>query len=943
MQNYSIREDEEDVYLQQEVNADEMKSDLLDMIQQEIERESKVAEELAAKGQPIAPSVDVTQAPAPRKKKKRTTVVPPLAANTTEHAAVVNVDTTVQEISKSRETSKSDSVKIADKRLIHQWEKLFEELDTDHDQKVQWGEILDTIAELIINKSMPSDLGTLTRNKVKTEVNGIVNTVIGNLEVDAASNVSFAEFVRFMKSKTIKEARFRGIAQTIGLTEPNSPAFFRRVSYVALMKGMPAGVFPIVNHRQRVIGLMGKETWFTMFAGLVTYIKFRHDALSQPRVQMTSRKVISKWLMVRKLRTVTLPEPVYLGPNALLVKRNFQAMQQSVFRQWRLIIVDGCATGARSLYPTSTVPAYRQRQRLKTAAKQVKLPDRARTIATAVLIEWFEHHLKVPTPADMTFEALSLGHDYDRELKIHRVRVLQLNLPSGLHPKLDKEGDLIGFQGVAPKRDILKALVLYEESCVVIREMIKMEDSWGVSATNINLRRKVDATHPTELYTDKLPAEDKSLEGRQRWFESIHERKLQDEEARTNPIEKGVDQLRFMCREEPDPSIVPFDQWGTEDKVVPPPDEERFIDESTMLNRFFYKTRGKHWRRSANWCKKTKHLNSWEGVATDDEGWVVSLCLRRNQLTGTLPRAICNLRRLQVLDLRNNHELKGMLPEEINFMFNLRVLSLDGCPKLSGDLPTTITQLEHLAVLSVKNCEGLEGVLPVGLDEMTSLEELNFHGCFRLGGQIPQKLGQLPNLKFVSFAHCAGLDGPIPPDLGKSRRLNMINLLNCSGLTGPLPECIAFKGIVHDHIEFLDVRGCPGLTDAQPKSFVREHKAADAVNPRDRVFGGIAATEEMKSQDPEQVVVEDTESEPEVEEDEGWEVYREDESVGGNSAMTAYHQVASAFTKLKPSEQQAYLDALSPAQLVAFQGFLGKSRNVAAPPMPSKKRKSVLE
>ncbi|CAM9141724.1 unnamed protein product, partial [Choristocarpus tenellus] len=53
---------------------------------------------------------------------------------------------------------------------------------------------------------------------------------------------------------------------------------------------------------------------------------------------------------------------------------------------------------------------------------------------------------------------------------------------------------------------------------------------------------------------------------------------------------------------------------------------------------------------------------TWYGVRVDDQGWVIEINLRENNLKGTVPEALGDLPALRQLDLSFN-QLSGVLVE----------------------------------------------------------------------------------------------------------------------------------------------------------------------------------------------------------------------------------------------------------------------------------------
>ncbi|TGG87743.1 MAG: hypothetical protein ERJ69_00420, partial [Aphanocapsa feldmannii 288cV] len=84
-----------------------------------------------------------------------------------------------------------------------------------------------------------------------------------------------------------------------------------------------------------------------------------------------------------------------------------------------------------------------------------------------------------------------------------------------------------------------------------------------------------------------------------------------------------------------------------------------------VLIELYNATNGSNWRRRATWrranWKSNRPISQWYGVTTDRSGRVTRLNLSRNQLTGSIPAALANLKNLKALNLSGN-QLTGSIP-----------------------------------------------------------------------------------------------------------------------------------------------------------------------------------------------------------------------------------------------------------------------------------------
>ena len=135
-----------------------------------------------------------------------------------------------------------------------------------------------------------------------------------------------------------------------------------------------------------------------------------------------------------------------------------------------------------------------------------------------------------------------------------------------------------------------------------------------------------------------------------------------------------------------------------------------------------------------NWTPSAPS-SAWEGVSFDRQGCVRSLILTdhnpplevsegvfpealeflsnvlfldlsHNELSGDLPREVCNLAHLQFLYL-NNNALEGELGPDIEKLASLKTLNLSG-NQLTGQLEPSLSALQELEILCLSN-NSLEG------------------------------------------------------------------------------------------------------------------------------------------------------------------------------------------------------------------------------------------
>ncbi len=247
-----------------------------------------------------------------------------------------------------------------------------------------------------------------------------------------------------------------------------------------------------------------------------------------------------------------------------------------------------------------------------------------------------------------------------------------------------------------------------------------------------------------------------------------------------------------------------------------------------VLVTLYDETGGPDWGENANWTTD-RSLNTWDGIETDEEGYITEIFMPWNNLTGSIPPELGDLRSLEVLALYGNdlsgpippeigrltalrrlsissNELEGPIPPEIGNLINVDTMYLAG-NNLSGPIPPefgNLAALEHLAIFEnelsgplpaemgkLKKLKNLwavdnrfEGPLPPELGDMTSLEDLSLSRN-RITGSIPPELGKLQALKDLGLGD-NGLTGSMPPELGNLVSLEGMFLMR-NGLSGSIP------------------------------------------------------------------------------------------------------------------------------------------------------------
>ena len=207
------------------------------------------------------------------------------------------------------------------------------------------------------------------------------------------------------------------------------------------------------------------------------------------------------------------------------------------------------------------------------------------------------------------------------------------------------------------------------------------------------------------------------------------------------------------------------------------------------LSAFYRATDGDNWIQNDNWditkVPSEEELGTWAGVLLN-EGFLVELVMEANNLRGTLPPELGNLRNLMALRLSENEGLTGQIRPELGNLEQLRVLSLRN-NSLSGSIPSELGSLGQLRGLDLSS-NSLSGAIPPELHNLELVQGLDLSSN-SLSGKIPRQFGNIELLQEL-WLHRNSLSGSIPPELGSLENLRMLSLWGNS-LSGRIPSELA--------------------------------------------------------------------------------------------------------------------------------------------------------
>lgn len=166
--------------------------------------------------------------------------------------------------------------------------------------------------------------------------------------------------------------------------------------------------------------------------------------------------------------------------------------------------------------------------------------------------------------------------------------------------------------------------------------------------------------------------------------------------------------------------------------------------EKQVLLDLYTATNGLEWNKQWN---VEQPVETWYGVTVDNNK-VTGINLLFNNLNGTLPASLGQLKNLKKLELSFN-PISGTIPAELGNLEQLEVLAINGTA-VSGNIPESLGRLSNLKQLHLSSNQ-LSGMVPESLGKLRKIEVFNVFDN-DLHGSLPQELASCPNLKQLMVA-----------------------------------------------------------------------------------------------------------------------------------------------------------------------------------------------
>ncbi|MED6106713.1 hypothetical protein PIB30_007036 [Stylosanthes scabra] len=185
---------------------------------------------------------------------------------------------------------------------------------------------------------------------------------------------------------------------------------------------------------------------------------------------------------------------------------------------------------------------------------------------------------------------------------------------------------------------------------------------------------------------------------------------------------------------------------------------------------------------------------------------VVSIVLKSQNLSGTLPPQLARLPYLQEIDLTLNYlngtipkqwsslnlvnislygnRVTGPIPKELGNITTLKILVLE-FNQLSGNLPPELGNLPQIETLLLTS-NNFTGELPASFANLTTLKNIRL-GDNQFSGAIPNFIQNWKSVETMVIQG-SGFSGPIPSGISLLKNLTDLRISDLNGSNSPFPQ-----------------------------------------------------------------------------------------------------------------------------------------------------------
>lgn len=178
------------------------------------------------------------------------------------------------------------------------------------------------------------------------------------------------------------------------------------------------------------------------------------------------------------------------------------------------------------------------------------------------------------------------------------------------------------------------------------------------------------------------------------------------------------------------------------------------------------------------------------------------LSLHANKFYGHIPKELCHLTSLQILDLAHNN-LSGTIPscfsnfnsmaprqDSVGKIYFYKLFCDSALVVMKGKVVEYSTILGYVRSMDLSSND-LSGEIPKELTSLNELQSLSLSDNFLLG-KIPQDIGAMGSLGSLDFSHNQLL-GEIPQSLARLKFLSHLNF-SYNNLSGRIPPGTQLQG-----------------------------------------------------------------------------------------------------------------------------------------------------
>lgn len=219
--------------------------------------------------------------------------------------------------------------------------------------------------------------------------------------------------------------------------------------------------------------------------------------------------------------------------------------------------------------------------------------------------------------------------------------------------------------------------------------------------------------------------------------------------------------------------------------------------EFQALKALYNSTGGDNWTNRTGWeninttATKNDVTTAWNGIRSIIDGHITEIFYYNNNLAGSLPPEIGELKWLVDLAIYNN-KLSGQIPSEIGVITSLVSCNLNS-NQLTSPLPNSLGNLINLVNISLSN-NYLDIPFPVAIfQNLTKLGYVYLDGC-GFSGTLPSNFfSNFPDLGYLDLSQNK-LEGVFPSSISQLKKIGSISI-STNKFTGNLPSLDSCKSL----------------------------------------------------------------------------------------------------------------------------------------------------